>query len=174
VDSNESLEFKRKILERSGMGDDCFMFERRVPMDRSMRAAREEVATNMFSSLDELFGKTGVHPREVHILVVNSSMFNPTPSLSAMIVNRYKMRGDIKSVNLGGMGCSAGLIAIDLAKDLLRANRRASYAVVCSQEVLAQSPYFGNDRQAHFFPFSRIFSFRVVPNLWFINRDYLL
>ncbi|KAH9309737.1 hypothetical protein KI387_037648, partial [Taxus chinensis] len=46
--------------------------------------------------------------------------FNPTPSLSAMIINHYKLRGNITSYNLGGMGCSAGLISIDLAKDLLQ------------------------------------------------------
>lgn len=144
--SDESLEFKRKILERSSMSDDCFMFKPTLPIDRSVRAAREEAQANIFSSLDELFSKTGVRPEQVQILVVNCSLFNPTPSLSAMIVNRYKMRGDIKSVNLGGMGCSAGLIAIDLAKDMLRIDRRAAYAVVCSQEILAQSPYYGNDR----------------------------
>jgi len=143
------LEFKRKILEKSSMGDDCFMSQCTLPIDRSMRAAREEAEANIFSSLDELFSKTGVHPAQVQILVVNCSQFNPTPSLSAMIVNRYKMRDDIKSVNLSGMGCSTGLIAIDLAKDLLRIDRRGAYAVVCSQEILAQSPYYGNDRYYH-------------------------
>ena len=42
------------------------------------------------------------------MLVVNCSLFNPTPSLSAMIINKFKMRTNIESYNLGGMGCSAG------------------------------------------------------------------
>ena len=42
--------------------------------------------------------------------MVNCSLFCPTPSLSAMLVNRFKMREDILSFNLGGMGCSAGKI----------------------------------------------------------------
>ncbi|KAL6346736.1 hypothetical protein AAG906_002852 [Vitis piasezkii] len=58
-----------------------------------------------------------------------SSLFNPTPSLSAMIVNKYKLRGNIRSFNLGGMGCSAGVIAVDLAKDMLQVHRN-TYAVV--------------------------------------------
>jgi 3-ketoacyl-CoA synthase len=37
-----------------------------------------------------------------------------------MIVNHYKLRGNVQSYNLGGMGCSAGLISIDLAKQLLQ------------------------------------------------------
>jgi 3-ketoacyl-CoA synthase len=144
----ESLDFQRKILERSGMGDSAYIWKKAMcslPVDSSKKCARDEAATTMFYSLDELFAKTGVTPKEVKILVVNCSLFNPTPSLSAMVVNRYKMRGDVTSVSIGGMGCSAGLIAIDLARDLLQAHRN-SYALVCSQEVLSQSPYFGNDR----------------------------
>lgn len=146
--SYESLDFQRKILERSGMGDEAYVWKKAMctlPGDRTMHNAREEAAATMFNSLDELFAKTGVAPKDVKILVVNCSLFNPTPSLSAMVVNRYKMRGDVTSVSIGGMGCSAGLIAVDLARDLLQAHRN-SYAVVCSQEVLSRSPYFGNDR----------------------------
>ena len=62
-------------------------------------------------------------------MIVNCSLFNPTPSLSAMIVNHFGMRPDIKSYNLSGMGCSAGIISIGLAKELLEASsawRRSS------------------------------------------------
>ena len=54
------------------------------------------------------------------ILIVNCSLFNPTPSLSAMVVNHFRMRPDIKSYNLSGMGCSAGIISIGLARELLQ------------------------------------------------------
>ena len=59
---------------------------------------------------------------QVDILVVNCSLFNPTPSLSAMIINHFKMRSNIVSYNLAGMGCSAGVIAVNLAKELLQAS----------------------------------------------------
>jgi len=52
--------------------------------------------------------------------VVNCSLFNPTPSLSAMIVNHFKMRSNTITYNLGGMGCSAGVIAVGLARELLQ------------------------------------------------------
>lgn len=44
----------------------------------------------------------GLKPRDIDILVVNCSLFNPTPSLSAMIVNHFKMRSDVLSYNLAG------------------------------------------------------------------------
>ena len=62
----------------------------------------------------------GLQPRDIDILVVNCSLFCPTPSLSAMLVNHFKMRTDVVSYNLGGMGCSAGVIAVGLAEKLLQ------------------------------------------------------
>ena len=79
----------------------------------------------------------GLHPRDIDILVVNCSLFNPTPSLSAMIVNHFKMRGDILSFNLAGMGCSAGVIAIGLAQRLLK-TEPGKYALVVSTENITQ------------------------------------
>ncbi|KAJ6745878.1 3-KETOACYL-COA SYNTHASE 10 [Salix koriyanagi] len=62
-----------------------------------------------------------------------------------MIINHYKMRGNILSFNLGGMGCSAGIIAVDLARDMLQANPN-NYAVVVSTEMVGYNWYPGRDR----------------------------
>jgi predicted naringenin-chalcone synthase len=80
---------------------------------------------------------SGLSPRDIDILVVNCSLFNPTPSLSAMVVNHFKMRGDIISYNLAGMGCSAGVIAIGLAQRLLK-TEPGKYALVVSTENITQ------------------------------------
>ncbi|XVE94707.1 hypothetical protein REPUB_Repub02eG0031900 [Reevesia pubescens] len=142
-----SLEFQRKILERSGLGEETYVPKamHNIPPTSSMAAAREEAEEVMFGALDILFKNTNVIPKEIGILVVNCSLFNPTPSLSAMIVNKYKLRGNIRSFNLGGMGCSAGVIAVDLAKDLLQVHRN-TYAVVVSTENITQNWYFGNKK----------------------------
>lgn len=144
---DSSLEFQRKILERAGLGEETYLPEalHRLPPQPSMAAARAEAEQVMFGALDNLFSATGVKPKDIGVLVVNCSLFNPTPSLSAMIVNKYKLRGNIKSFNLGGMGCSAGLIAIDLAKDMLQLHR-STYAVVVSTENITQNWYFGNKK----------------------------
>lgn len=142
-----SLEFQRKILERSGLGEETYVPEAMhcIPPKPSMAAAREEAEQVMYGALDILFANTSIKPKDIGILVVNCSLFNPTPSLSAMIVNKYKLRGNIRSYNLGGMGCSAGVIAIDLAKDLLQIHRN-TYAVVVSTENITQNWYFGNKK----------------------------
>ncbi|GLJ33344.1 hypothetical protein SUGI_0670800 [Cryptomeria japonica] len=145
--SESSLDFQRKILERSGLGEETYLPEAvlRIPPNPCMAEARKEAEMVMFGAIDELFAKTGVKPKDIGILIVNCSLFNPTPSLSAMIINHYKLRGNILSYNLGGMGCSAGLISIDLAKDLLQVHRN-SYAIVVSMENITLNWYFGNDR----------------------------
>ncbi|CAL4941278.1 unnamed protein product [Urochloa decumbens] len=143
-----ALEFQTKITKRSGLGDRTYLppgIQARPPR-LSMSEARAEAEAVMFGCLDALFASTGVDPRrDVRVLVVNCSLFNPTPSLASMVVHRYGMREDVKSFNLGGMGCSAGLIAVDLARDLLQANPN-SYAVVVSTENITLNWYFGNDR----------------------------
>jgi len=120
--TEENLLFQKKILERSGLGQSTYFPEAvlRVPPNPCMAEARKEAETVMFGAIDDLLAKTGVKPKDIGILITNCSLFNPTPSLSAMVVNHYKLRGNIVSYNLGGMGCSAGLISIDLAKQLLQ------------------------------------------------------
>ncbi|KAL5976999.1 3-ketoacyl-CoA synthase 11 [Asimina triloba] len=145
--TKENLEFQRKILERSGLGESTYLPQAvlNVPPNPSMAEARKEAETVMFGALDELFAKTLLKPKDIGILIVNCSLFNPTPSLSAMVINHYKLRGNIISYNLGGMGCSAGLISIDLAKDLLQVHPN-SYALVISMENITLNWYFGNNR----------------------------
>ena len=56
---------------------------------------------------------------QLDILLVSCSCFGPTPSLAAMVVNRFDMKESTLTYNLGGMGCSSSVIAVDLAKHLL-------------------------------------------------------
>jgi 3-ketoacyl-CoA synthase len=130
--SDESLGFQKKILERSGYGQKTYvpLSLLDVPMSVSFDEARKEAGVVMFGVIDDLLAKTGVKPKDIGILIVNCSLFNPTPSLSAMVVNRYKLRGNILSYNLGGMGCSAGLVSVDLAKRLLQVYLHAIYSLV--------------------------------------------
>ncbi|GJP47952.1 hypothetical protein CLOM_g7120 [Closterium sp. NIES-68] len=143
----KSLDFQAKVAERSGLGDRTHLPRclRKLPIEPCVSEARNEAEMVIFGCLDDLFAKTGIKPKDVGILVVNCSVFCPTPSLSAMVVNKYGMRNDIQSYNLGGMGCSAGLIAIKLARDLLQVIPN-TYAVVVSTENISLNLYLGNRR----------------------------
>ncbi|XP_024017116.1 3-ketoacyl-CoA synthase 11 [Morus notabilis] len=145
--NDETQAFHRKIIERSGYGQRTYVPKAAledVP-SASMGKAREEVEMVVFGAIDELLAKTGVNVKDIGILVVNCSLFNPTPSLSAMVVNRYKLRGNILSYSLGGMGCSAGLISVDLAKRLLQ-DQPNTYALVVSTESMTLNWYGGKNK----------------------------
>ncbi|MCO5605406.1 hypothetical protein L7F22_059590 [Adiantum nelumboides] len=145
--SEGSFEFQRRICERSGLGDETYLppMVFNSPPNPCMYEARCEAEAIIFDALNTLFLSTSISPRDIDILVVNSSLFNPTPSLTTMIVNKYKMRGNLKSFNLGGMGCSAGVISIDLAKRLLQVHKN-SYAIVVSTENITLNWYWGNEK----------------------------
>jgi 3-ketoacyl-CoA synthase len=63
-----------------------------------------------------------------------------------MVINHFGMRSNIESFNLGGMGCSAGMIAVDLAAKMLRERGRGGYALVVSTENITMNWYHGNLR----------------------------
>ncbi|KAK7251234.1 hypothetical protein RIF29_34256 [Crotalaria pallida] len=100
--TEQSLEFQRKIMERSGIGESTYVPEAlmRVPPNPSLAEARKEAEA---------------------------------------------LPKNVLSFNLIGMGCSADVISIDLAKDLLRVHP-SSYALVISLENITLNWYFGNDK----------------------------
>ncbi|RVW84603.1 hypothetical protein VitviT2T_021900 [Vitis vinifera] len=146
-DNPKSVEFQMRILERSGLGEETCLpaANHYIPPKPTMEASRGEAELVIFSAIDDLLKKTGIKTKDIDILIVNCSLFSPTPSLSAMVINKYKLRSNIRSFNLSGMGCSAGLISIDLARDLLQVHPN-SYALVISTEIITPNYYSGNQR----------------------------
>ncbi|XP_061337215.1 3-ketoacyl-CoA synthase 7 [Gastrolobium bilobum] len=141
----ETIDFELKVLERSGIGVEACMPEsvHEVPPDGSLKHAQAEIELVLFTIVKELLSKHNVHPKSIDILVSNCSLFCPTPSITSMIINKFGFRSNIKSVSLSGMGCSAGLLSISLAKDLLRVHKN-SLALVLSMEAVAPNGYIGN------------------------------
>ncbi|GER36130.1 3-ketoacyl-CoA synthase [Striga asiatica] len=146
-----SIDLQRKALDTSGLGNETylprsvFLPNHKTDLDHS----REEAALLIYGAVDTLFsssisGSRRLRPRDVKILIVNCGLLNTTPSLSAMLVNRYKLGRGTQSFNLGGMGCAASLAAIDLAGDLLK-GYLGSYALVVSTEAVGPAWYGGNE-----------------------------
>ncbi|RVX19606.1 3-ketoacyl-CoA synthase 11 [Vitis vinifera] len=120
--TEENIEFQKKIIERSGLGSQL----------TSLRLL------SMFHQIHQ-WQKPEKKLR---------CLFNPTPSLSAMVINHYKLRGNIISYNLGGMGCSAGLISIDLAKNLLQVHPN-SYALNGGAAILLSNKWSDRRRSKY-------------------------
>ena len=82
---------------------------------------------------------------QIGIVMVSCSCFAPTPSMAAMVVNRFKMREDVLTYNLSGMGCSSSLICVDMARHMLKALPN-TLALIVNHENITQNWYTGNDR----------------------------
>lgn len=98
------------------------------PLHRGQPCARARAACSSLTAAHALLPPprlTGLAPKDVDIIVTTCSIFCPTPSLTSMVVNHFKMRTDVQSYHLGGMGCSNGVVAVNLIKDLLRVSRSA-------------------------------------------------
>lgn len=120
--SEETLDFVKRALERVGLGDSTYLAEifSEEKYNPSMKDSRREIEMAIFGSVDTLLSKTGVTCEDIGIRIVNCCIYNTEPSLSSIVVNKYKFRENIITYNFAGMGCSAGLQGIGLAKQLLQ------------------------------------------------------
>jgi len=155
--SPDSIDFMARLLERSGTGQatawppaivQC-LHDDKTPADRSIEASRNEASTIICDIVDKALKKARVHPKEIDVLVINCSLFSPTPSLCALVISKFGMRSDIQSFNLSGMGCGASLISVDLAKNLLQRKSGlfgGGKALVVSTEIITPNLYHGNER----------------------------
>ena len=154
--SDEALEFQTRISQRNGVSDHAYLppalvspaadraarYPGSTLTSRTMEEARVEARMVLFRAVDDVLTKLALSPTDVDVLIVNCSLFNPTPSLSAMVVNHFKMRSDIVSFNLAGMGCSAGVLAVQLAQKVL-ATMPGARALVVSTENVTQNWWGG-------------------------------
>ncbi|BFU23688.1 fatty acid elongase, putative [Entamoeba histolytica HM-1:IMSS-B] len=148
VFEESSVEFVERLAKRTGLGNHTYfpkVFHQDKVIRPTMELSREEALLVMTNSCDKLFNQTGIKPEEIDCVICNCSLFCCTPSLAAMLMNHYKMKSTCKNYSLGGMGCSAGLISIDLAKDFLRCNPNSN-VLVFSTENITHSLYYGNER----------------------------
>ena len=135
------------MIAKGGLGDDTYLPDamHESPPQPTMALARAEAELVLFGAVEDALQEAGWTPSQVDAVVVNCSLFNPTPSLCAMLVNHFKMRRDVVAYNLGGMGCSAGVVSVGLARELLQTYPNFRVLVV-STENITQNWYFGNNR----------------------------
>jgi 3-ketoacyl-CoA synthase len=117
--NDSTVDFIDRVLKRSGMSDETYIppvlsyIEPYCKLDD----ARAESELVVFSMIDDLLAKTCINLDAIDILITNCSLFCPVPCITDSILNRYKLRHDIRVINLSGMGCSAAVTAVGLARN---------------------------------------------------------
>lgn len=141
---SKAVEFQTKVLERSGVGNETCLpcGTHLLPADGSLNSSMEELKTVLFSIVQDLFSKHKINPKSIDILITNCSVSCPTPSVAAMVINKFGLKSNVRNFHLSGMGCSAGILSISLAKDFLRVQKN-SLALVLSMESVSSNGYQG-------------------------------
>lgn len=67
------------------------------PQNQSVENARAESERVICDCIEDVLAKTKTKPQEVDILIINCSLFSPTPSLCALAAHKFGMRKDILS-----------------------------------------------------------------------------
>ncbi|GIQ87794.1 very-long-chain 3-ketoacyl-CoA synthase, partial [Kipferlia bialata] len=141
----EAIKFQRKICTRTGLGQCTYVVPHLREEKETMQDARNEAELVLFNVVQAMLDKADVDPRDIDVLVVTCSLFCPTPSLTAMVVNKFGFREDVRTFNLGGMGCSGGMIGTDLIASLLRADPHLRAMLLCTENI-TQNWYKGPQR----------------------------
>ncbi|XP_017970333.1 PREDICTED: LOW QUALITY PROTEIN: 3-ketoacyl-CoA synthase 7 [Theobroma cacao] len=143
----QSIDFQVKVYERAGVGNESCVPRsvHEIPFNGSLSGAREEIEEVLFTAVRDLLSKHKIDPKSIDIQVSNCSIFCPTPSITAMVINKFRFRSDIKSFTHSGVGCSAGILSIGLVKDLLKVHKN-SLALVLRMEAITPSFYTGKSK----------------------------
>ncbi|KAF5205952.1 3-ketoacyl-CoA synthase [Thalictrum thalictroides] len=138
----------RGIYLKSGLGDETYVppFIFQNDYEANLKSSVDEAEEGMFGAVDSILFKTQVDPKSIDILIVTCGSFSLVPSLTSLLVNKYKFKPDIKTYNLSGMGCSSGVMSIDLAANLLRGCTTAKNVLVVITENISLNWYFGDNR----------------------------
>ncbi|KAG2558527.1 hypothetical protein PVAP13_8NG264900 [Panicum virgatum] len=157
----ESLDFMLRLHERSGIGEETSIPDslRYMPPDRGVAASCAEAELVIFAAVDSALARAApALPRgaaDIDALVVACSFTTLAPEFADLVVNRYGLRADVRTVNLSGMGCSGALICVGLAKNLLQVAPPGTRALVVTTELLSSMFYPGTKREM------------LVPNVLF-------
>ncbi|CAA6660868.1 unnamed protein product [Spirodela intermedia] len=146
--SMTSENFMRGIYHKSGLGDETYgpPFVFNEDNDAKLASAVEEAQEGAFSCVETVLFKSNLSPDQIDVVVVSCGMFTHSPSLSAMLVNRFGFNPNVKTYNLSGMGCSSGAAAVDLGARILSASREVRNVLVAVTESISLNWYFGDER----------------------------
>ncbi|KIY96628.1 3-ketoacyl-CoA synthase 6 [Monoraphidium neglectum] len=147
----ENTQFQLKVVKKSGLDVDGTYLPPAIHPSiadepkTDMKTAMLEAEMVMGGAVSDLLEKTGIKPEQIDILISNCSIFCPTPSLASMLINKFKFRRDIQAYHLGGMGCSIGVVAVGLVRDMLKAHPN-SIALFVPAEITTYCFYPGRHK----------------------------
>ncbi|GLC33182.1 Chitin synthase, class 2 [Pleodorina starrii] len=152
AEAQDVIDFQYRVWQKSGLSDNATYLPKSIHPKfcgnnprTDMDSAAAECRMAICGAVEGVLKKTGLRPENIDILITTCSIFCPTPSISSMVVNEFKLKKEIQSYHLGGMGCANGVVACNLAADLLKAHPGA-VALFVTNETTTPAFYKGKDK----------------------------
>ncbi|KXZ56245.1 hypothetical protein GPECTOR_1g213 [Gonium pectorale] len=152
AEAQDIIDFQYRVWQRAGLSDNATYLPKAIHPKfcgnnprTDMDAAAEECRMAVCGAVEGVLKQTGLRATDIDILISTCSIYCPTPSMASMIVNAFKMRKDIEAWHLGGMGCANGVVAVNLAADLLKAHP-GKIALFVTNETTTPCFYKGRDK----------------------------
>lgn len=98
---------------------------------------REVAVALLLDTAEGLLRQAGLRAADIDFLMVCCMAGKTLPRLASHVAGRVGFRPELVTYNLGDMGCSVGVTAIDLATRLLRAEDRPRRAMVLALEPVS-------------------------------------
>ena len=80
---------------------------------------------------NECLSKSGADKSDVHHIIFVSSTGLATPTIDALLFNRFKMDTHIKRTPIWGLGCAGGAVGLSRAREYTRAFPRENVLLIC-------------------------------------------
>ncbi|WIA41915.1 hypothetical protein OEZ86_009230 [Tetradesmus obliquus] len=109
--------------------------------------AQQEAKLVYGQVIAEVLRKTGLQATDIDILITNTSIYCPTPSIASMVINMFKLREDVQAYHMGGMGCAFGVVGLNLVRDMLKAHP-GKICLFVSSEIVTSAFYPGQRKEA--------------------------
>ena len=97
-------------------------------------------------ALRQVFEQCAIEPCEVDLFITTSCTGFMIPSLDAYLMNRFPFRHDVKRLPITELGCAAGVAALRIAYDFLRAYPGATVLILAVE--LTSLTFQPTDRSA--------------------------
>ncbi|EFJ47586.1 hypothetical protein VOLCADRAFT_91861 [Volvox carteri f. nagariensis] len=152
AEAQDIIDFQYRVWQKAGLSDNATYLPKSIHPKfcgntprTDLNASAEECRMAVCGAVEGVLKKTGLRATDIDFLITTTSIYCPTPSISSMVVNAFKMRKDVNSYHLGGMGCANGVVAVNLVADLLKAHP-GSIALFVTNETTTPAFYKGRDK----------------------------
>lgn len=112
-------------------------------LDLINKRYREAAVSLSMESLNKALAQAGVSAHSLDFLVTATCTGYSCPGLSSHLVEKARLKHDIRLADLAGMGCGAALPALEQALNFVKAHPLAIAAVVCTE--ICSATFFSNN-----------------------------